>query len=114
MQHSTVVDPRSSRAPDCPRQELADIPFGLPATVLDLPRIVRCRTGPVLLLCQVGVLNNPQDICRPGLLKCPRVVRLPGKRPGNPDGSTIEKGNKLRVEAGFLVLLVPELLVLLV
>jgi putative transposase len=63
---------------------------------------------------QYSTASLIQDIRGPALLECPGVVRLTGKRPGNPDGGTIEKGNKLRVETGCLVLLIPELLVLFV
>jgi hypothetical protein len=41
-------------------------------------------------------------------------MRLPGQRAGDPDGSPVEKGYQLRVEACGLVFLIPELMVLFV
>src|SRR6266568_3866567 len=76
---------------------------------------LRChQPGSLVALVAESAAGLLQDIRGPGLLECPRVMRLPGQRAGNPGRGPVEKGYQLRVEARGLVLLVPQFLVLFV
>src|SRR5713101_8415932 len=70
---------------------------------------LRChQSGSLVALVAESAAGLLQDIRGPGLLECPRVMRLPGQRGGNPGCGAVEKGYKLRVKARGLVLFVPQ------